>query len=361
MANPYVLNVTNVASVVPLASGVDELSFYYSNSSGNAGVVMVVLDALSALDAAAKFARNGAHIRLNPGERSPTFRINQLTPVSNVYLKAVSELTTGSNEIQITQHGELLLPDTATGGYSSKLKFWARCVQPTSEAFLRDSAPGANNVAFEAALSAASAWASAAGLTLPAVAAGAKTYPTIPQAVWNSWWSYAGGDSFLIHFKCDVTPDGAAFRALMGSGYSSTGGNQGFQIRLAVDGTVNFAAYGVSAITYSLNPVASISSGEHSVCVFYNGQTKQMSVYLDGLADSVGSSLAAAGDFTSSRGVLIGGRYESSGATHTGPAGVYRDIQMYFWQATAPGADTVADIASRLHTVNGPLLLSELP
>ena len=357
--SPYVQNVTNTATAVDLSGGVDEISFYYANSSGDAGIIMVVLDALSAADAAAKFARNGAHIRINPGERSPTYRIHPLTPVSKAYVKSVSALTTGSNELQITQHGALVLPDNATGGYSSKLKFWARCSQTTADAFVYDSSPGASHAAFEAGLSGAVAWASNLGLTLPAVSAGAKTYPTIAQAKFSEWWNYAAGDSFLIHFRCDATPD-VTFRALMGSGYSSTGGNQGFQIRMASDGTVNFAAYGVSAIAYSQNPAGSIASGEHSVCCYYNGQTKALSMYLDGLADSVGSSLAAAGDFTSSRGVLIGGRYESSGATHTGPASIYRDIQMYFWPASAPSADLVADIAARLHTVTGPLLASEL-
>jgi len=216
-------------------------------------------------------------------------------------------------------------------------------------------------VTFEAALSGASAWASSAGLTLPAVTAGAKTYPTIPQAIWNTFWNYAAGDSFLIHFKCDVTP-GASNLALIASGYSNTGGNTGFKLRLvATSGIVTFGAYGASSTVFSINPVASISTGEHSVCLFYNGQTKQVSIYVDGLADSIGNSVSAAGDFTSTRGVLIGGEFGSSGATHTGPAGVYRDIQMYFWQASAPSADTIAAIASRLHTVNGPLLLSELP
>ncbi len=355
----FISNVSTTTRQITLNSSQPRMVLTYVNNGGDAGILKVVLDGLGTADVAAKMARPDGHIRLNPGE-SRSLSFNPLTSPSSLYVQSTSALTTGSNEFQYTETGNLTLPALAAEK-SPKLKFWFDCAQASPDTTLKDSSAGAHHITFEAGLSAAVAWAVPGWLSLPAVASGPKTYPTIPQATWDDAFALANGDSFLVFLRVDITPPASGNTSVCSSGYSNTGGNTGFKLRISNLGQVVGVIFGASSTVTSVNPVADISVGEHSVALFYNGQDQTVSIYVDGAADSLGNSASAAGDFTSTRGLLLGGEYLSSGTLHRGEPAVYRDIQIYCWAASAPAADAVAQIVARLHAISGPLLVSELP
>ncbi len=352
-------NVSNVLQSVTLPSGIVDVDLTYQNSSGDAGNIMVVPEAFGAVDAATRMANDDTHYEIIAGE-TRTLTFNPLTRPTALWIKSSSALTTGSNALHVRERGELFLPE-AGSGYSSKLRAYWNCQQASPDVVLKDRSGTGSNVAFEAALAAAAAWAVPGWLSLPVLSGGAKTYPIIPAATWNSWFDFASGDSLLIHLSLDVTTTGGNI-AIMGSGNAVTGASRGFKFRMTSAGLLQGAFYCTNGVSlFTINPVSSIASGVHSCAMYIDGQAKTCTIYIDGAVDSLGFNMATADNFDTTIGMLIGGEPSGTvGSTHTGPAGIYRNIQIYSWQSSAPAIADVHAIAARLHATIGPLLMSEL-
>ncbi len=354
-----VRNVSNVLQYVVLPSGIVDIDLTYQNSSGDAGNIKIVPEAFGATDAAARMANDDTHYEIIAGE-TRTLKFSPLTQPTALWIKSTSALTTGSNALHIRERGELVLPEMGSG-YSSKLRAYYNCQQASPDLVLKDLSGLNATIAFEAGLSAAAAWAAPGWLTLPALSGGSKTYPIVPAATFNSWFNFGSGDSLLLHASLDVTPSGGNI-AIFGSGNAVSGASRGFKFRMTAAGLLQGAFYCTNGISlFTTNPVGSISTGPHSAAIYIDGQAKTCTIYIDGLVDSLGFSLATADNFDTTIGMLIGGEPSGTvGSTHTGPAGIYRNIQFYSWKASAPAIADVHAIAARLHSTLGPLLASEL-
>lgn len=354
-----VRNVTNVLQAIVLPYGIVDVDLTYQNASGDAGNIMVVLEAFGATDAATRMAGDDTHYEIIAGE-TRTLKFSPLTRPAALWIKSASALTTGSNTLHIRERGEIVLPERGSA-YSSKLRGYYNCQQSSPDLVLKDSSGLAANIAFESGLAAAAAWAAPGWLTLPVLSGGAKTYPIIPAYTFNSWFDFGLGDSLFIHASLDVTPTGGNV-AIFGSGNAVTGASRGFKFRMTSAGLLQAAFYCTNGLSlFSVNPVGSIGVGVHSVGLYIDGQAKTCTIYIDGAVDSLGFSLATADNFDTTIGMLIGGEPSGTvGSTHTGPAGIYRNVQFYSWKASAPALADVHKIAARLHSTLGPLLASEL-
>lgn len=354
-----VRNVSNVLQAIPLPSGLVDIDLTYQNLSGDAGNILVVPEAFGATDAATRMANDDTHYQILAGE-TRTLKFSPLTRPTALWIKAESALTTGSNALHIRERGELVLPEMGTG-YSSRLRGYYNCQQAAPDVVMKDVSGLGGNIAFESGLSAAAAWASPGWISLPALSGGAKTYPIIPAATWNKWFNFGSGDSLFLHASLDVTPSGGNI-AIFGSGNAVTGASRGFKFRITAAGLLQGCFYCTNGVSlFTTNPVGSISSGTHSVGLYIDGQAKTCTIYIDGAVDSLGFSLATADNFDTTIGLLIGGEPSGTvGSTHTGPAGLYRNVQFYSWKASAPAIADVHGIAARLHSTLGPLLASEL-
>ena len=359
-------DVTNVAQVAALPTTPQKLSLYYAALDGDAGTIKVVVDAYGAAQAETRFARSDGYTPINPGETVELI-FDPRTRPSSIYVKATSALTGGKhNQLQVRERGTMMLPAIASS-LSSKLRAWWPCDQASPDVVLTDRSGNSKNVTFPAALTAANAWASAGGLTVPYYPSTDTTlqYPRLSAAAFNEMFTFSRGDAILIHMDTDIVLP-AANSYLFGSGNAPSATDRGFSLRVSPTGGLIgcFFPEGASSIYSTIIGTPPSAVGRHSVAMHVDATLKYMSIYLDGVAIRTGFDLSAvASSIATTTGFGIGGAPTYAGGRDQGISQKIYDFQVYSWKAsegTLPTASEVAAIAARLHSVRGALLSQEL-
>ena len=143
-----------------------------------------------------------------------------------------------------------------------------------------------NNAIRGANLSAAQLWANA-GYATVIDPVGGLTDSVLRIPALN--YDYNGGESLLIFWLGQATPEGADVTIMGTSGMSST---SGIRVRCKSTGQVDFALYEASTVQQfsgaSSNDVAGkpFVTGElHAFALWINGQTRQHAIWVDGLVN----------------------------------------------------------------------------
>lgn len=155
--------------------------------------------------------------------------------------------------------------------------------QSTDDAVFRDMVAG-NNGAFGVNLSKAQAWANKAkGYISNVDPVGGSTDSVIRIPGPN--FDYASGESLLIWWAGQATPEGSEQQCMGSSGATSTGG---VAIRCTSAGRLAFALYGGGSSAFSTTSTDNAAgkpfvSGEyHTFGILINGQARTQSMWVDG-------------------------------------------------------------------------------
>ena len=210
-----------------------------------------------------------------------------------------------------------------------------------------DMSGAGNHGAFGANLSKAQAWANAGYVSTVDPATGVTdSVIRIPAPNWD----YRGGESLLIMWVGQVTPEGGD-TTLMGTTAAST--SSGIRIRCKSTGQLDFVLYengGTSVFTGSSTATAAgkpFVAGEiHSFGILINGQTRQYAEWVDGLLNVPLADVGTKQDVNtlSSNPFTIGSGSPSPGGTE-GIASKTRAFALLRFGATDP-MPSVATITS---------------
>ena len=155
--------------------------------------------------------------------------------------------------------------------------------QSTEDLKFRDIVTG-NHGSFGADLPIASAWTNKLKgyiSTVNPTGGATESYITMPGPNFD----YNGGDSLLIMWAGQSTPEGATTNPMGSSSNSSEGG---FAVRIGTTGRLSFALYGGTDSKFSSTTTDTVAgkpfvTGEyHQFAIWLNGQAKTQSMWVDG-------------------------------------------------------------------------------
>jgi len=206
------------------------------------------------------------------------------------------------------------------------------------------------------ALSQPGCWTAAPGyLTMATKANAVGDFASLAMATFNSAWSYANGDSFLLFLRGKFTLPGVD-TPFFGTGVSAA--RPGFKGTIkavsgggsAPAGRVVIGFYPSSGTNIFMNDttiaVASASPVDVSFALFVDGQARTMSAYINGLVNRLNEALPLQ-DYVAIKDLVIGGAINFT--NYDGVDSKISEAQMLVWRSSAPS--NPAQIIARLHSI----------
>lgn len=209
------------------------------------------------------------------------------------------------------------------------------------------SGKGNNSVTFGTAgtpgaeLTQPTCWANNGYLTMATRSNAIGDFASLPMAKLNELWNYLNGDSFLLFIRGKFTLP-ASDLPVCGSGVSNSRPGFKLAVRAAVSGGLPAGRIGCSfapasgSVVYISDTtvaVASASPVDTSLAIYVDGQTRKVTVYVNGTPDRIGEALAVA-DYRAVRDLVIGGCINFT--NYDGISSQFSEAQFLTWSNAAP-------------------------